>query len=92
MLVPVNFFQFFAVSLITAIPPPTENLKLEKLSSLNVLLVKRRLNKVFTAVITVNFFFLRTLRKDFRSLGLAIKTFSAPIFKKVKQFTVKEKI
>ena len=73
-------------------PPPTENLNPEKFNSLNFLLVNRRLNKVFTAVMTVNFFFSRTLRKDFRSLGFAIKTFSAPIFKKVRQFTVKENI
>ena len=92
ILVPVIFFHFFAVSLRTAIPPPTVTLKLLKLIFLNLLLVINRLNNVFTPVKTVNFFFSKTFRNDFKSLGLAIRTFSDPIFKNVKQFTVKENI
>ena len=73
-------------------PPPTENLKCEKSRSLNFVLVSRRLNNVFTAVITVNFFFCNTLIKEFRSLGFAISTFSEPNLRNVRQLTVNEKI
>ena len=47
---------------------------------------------MFTAVITVNFFFSNTLIKESRSLGFGIRTFSEPNLRNVRQLTVNEKI
>ena len=76
---PVIFFHLIAVVLRTAIPPPIANFKLVKFIFLKVELVINKLNKVLTAVIIVNLYFDNVLTKDFKSLGLVIKTFFDPI-------------
>ena len=46
---------------------------------LKVELVSNKLNKVLTAVMTVNLYFFNVFTKFFKSLGLVIKIFLDPI-------------